>query len=154
MKLVIPLQELLAFSEAFHSGLESGDKVVLIGDMGAGKTTFVSALCRSMGIEDVSSPTFTLVNRYDAKPLTVYHMDLYRLESEADLIVLGLQDVFERPNSLFFVEWGEKILGELEGHVIRMDWEYKSEESRSVELTFSSSDLSDRLSHKLSAWQV
>lgn len=154
MKLSIPLSELMTFSETFYLSLEAGDKVVLIGDMGAGKTTFVSAVCRAMGIDDVSSPTFTLVNRYDAIPLSVYHMDLYRLESDIDLDSLGLQDVFERPNALFFIEWGERVLGDLEGNVIRMDWEYQSEVSRSVSITFSSSSVSDRFFHKLSTWQA
>lgn len=154
MKIVVPLQDLGSFSKAFSSVLEAGDKVVLIGDMGAGKTTFVSSLCRLLNIEDVSSPTFTLVNRYDADPLTVYHMDLYRLESDVDLVGLGLQDVFERPNALFFVEWGEKILDELDGNVIRMDWAFLSDTSRSVHITCTSSELTDRFSRTLSAWLV
>lgn len=154
MKLTVPLSELPAFSKAFFQSLVSGDKAVLVGDMGAGKTTFVSALCKHAGVDDVSSPTFTLVNRYKAVPNTIYHMDLYRLETEAALEGLGLDDVFERPDSLFFIEWGEKVIETLDGNVIRMDWAYDTEFSRSVVLTFSTSSLSDRFSHTLSTWQV
>lgn len=154
MKVLVPLSDLDSFSKAVHQELGAGDKVVLIGEMGAGKTTFVSALCGHAGINDVSSPTFTLVNRYDASPLTVYHMDLYRLETDAALDGLGLEDVFERPNSLFFIEWGERLIDELDGTVIRMEWEHESEDSRTVTFSFSSSDLSDRFSRRLSAWLV
>lgn len=79
------------------------------GDMGAGKTTFIHALCEAMNIRDVvSSPTFSIINQYKTKDgLTVYHMDLYRIKDENEAINAGVEDCLYSGNTCL-VEWPEK----------------------------------------------
>jgi tRNA threonylcarbamoyladenosine biosynthesis protein TsaE len=83
------------------------------GEMGAGKTTFIHALCDYLKVEDtVSSPTFALINEYHfmqgQKDMTIYHMDWYRLKNTDEAIDTGMEDCLLQPNSYAFVEWPEK----------------------------------------------
>jgi tRNA threonylcarbamoyl adenosine modification protein YjeE len=88
--------------------LSPGDVVGLRGPLGAGKTTFVRGVVRSLHGSDqaVSSPTFVFRQRYDGAP-TVEHVDLYRIEDPRDLAELGLEDAFE-PDRITLVEWPER----------------------------------------------
>lgn len=86
--------------------------VVLRGDLGAGKTTLVKGIAATLGAadpEDVTSPTFTLVHEYQGTKIRLYHLDLYRLETERELATLGLDEMIEAPDALVLVEWGEKF---------------------------------------------
>lgn len=83
------------------------------GDMGAGKTTLIAALCRHLGVCDaVGSPTYALVNEYhfqdSSEDIIVYHSDWYRLSGEDEAIESGLEDLFNDPNAYCFVEWPQK----------------------------------------------
>ena len=82
------------------------------GDMGAGKTTFIHALCEAMGVRDtISSPTFSIINQYNTSTgQTVYHMDLYRVKDEEEAINAGVEDCLYSGNACF-VEWPEKAPG-------------------------------------------
>jgi tRNA threonylcarbamoyladenosine biosynthesis protein TsaE len=91
--------------------------IVLRGDLGAGKTTLVKGIAAALGaaeVEDVTSPTFTLVHEYKGAKVRLVHLDLYRLESERELLTLGLEEMAEEPDVLMFVEWGEKFLSVVE----------------------------------------
>ena len=95
--------------------LEPGDVVVLSGEVGAGKTTFVRAAVRSMGVTDrVTSPTYQLARGYeglkDGRSMIINHMDLYRLEGIEDRDVLELDDYLD-PEAVTFIEWAEPALG-------------------------------------------
>lgn len=93
----------------------SNDKRIWLfyGEMGAGKTTLIKAIARKLGVEEVmSSPTFSLVNEYGAGSRRIYHMDLYRLASERELLDIGIEEYFAS-GGYCFVEWPEK-LGRLE----------------------------------------
>ncbi len=86
--------------------------IVLRGDLGAGKTTLVKGIAEALGaaeISDVTSPTFTLVHEYAGPKVRLYHLDLYRLETERELLTLGLEEMVEEPDALVLVEWGEKF---------------------------------------------
>ena len=86
--------------------------IVLRGDLGAGKTTLVKGVAAALGAaeaEDVTSPTFTLVHEYVGRKVRLYHLDLYRLETERELLTLGLEEMTELPDALVLVEWGEKF---------------------------------------------
>ena len=81
--------------------------VLLIGNLGAGKTTLAKGLISGLGAaepEEVSSPTFTLIHEYGR----VYHIDLYRLEKPSELATLGLDEIFER-DAVVLIEWGERF---------------------------------------------
>ena len=86
--------------------------VILRGEVGAGKTTLVKGIAAAYGAapeEDVTSPTFTLVHEYQNDKVHLFHLDLYRLESEEQIAVLGLDEMLAEPNSLVLVEWGERF---------------------------------------------
>ena len=93
---------------------QTGDYKVFAfhGEMGAGKTTFIHALCQAMGVEDVvSSPTFSIINEYKTKQgKAVYHMDLYRIKEENEAINAGVEDCLYSGN-ICLVEWPDKATG-------------------------------------------
>jgi tRNA threonylcarbamoyladenosine biosynthesis protein TsaE len=89
--------------------LHGGDSVALIGDLGAGKTTFVSGLVEALGGGAATSPTFSLVNEYPGGRLVVWHVDLYRIEKEAELRELGLDDILGDSRGVALVEWADKF---------------------------------------------
>ena len=80
--------------------------LLLIGDLGAGKTTFTKAYGGAMGIHDIKSPTFSIVEEHPYKGGTFYHMDLYRIEDVEELIALGFEEYFEKPGKIV-IEWPE-----------------------------------------------
>ncbi len=91
--------------------------VVLRGDVGAGKTTLVKGIAEALGAatdDDVTSPTFTLVHEYVGPKVHVFHLDLYRLETEEQIAVLGLEEMAAQENALVLVEWGERFENVLE----------------------------------------
>ncbi|HTV74843.1 MAG TPA: tRNA (adenosine(37)-N6)-threonylcarbamoyltransferase complex ATPase subunit type 1 TsaE [Candidatus Acidoferrales bacterium] len=91
----------------FARRLRPGDAVALEGPLGAGKTAFVAAVVRGLHGEDQSSsPTFTFWHRYEGTP-TIHHLDLYRIESEAELVELGLEEAFA-PDAVTLVEWPQR----------------------------------------------
>jgi tRNA threonylcarbamoyladenosine biosynthesis protein TsaE len=97
--------------------------IVLRGDLGAGKTTLVKGVAAALGAaeaEEVTSPTFTLVHEYVGPKVRLYHLDLYRLETERELLTVGLEEMAELPDALVLVEWGEKfasIVGRADGEI-------------------------------------
>ena len=100
--------------------------VVLRGEVGAGKTTLVKGIATALGAaseEDVTSPTFTLVHEYRGPKVRVYHLDLYRLETERELAALGIEEMAAEGDALVLVEWGERF----ESIVERMDAEIAME---------------------------
>jgi tRNA threonylcarbamoyladenosine biosynthesis protein TsaE len=104
-------EETIALGERLARTLPRGAAVLLIGNLGAGKTTLAKGIVQGLGAaaaEEVSSPTFTLIHEYGSPP-TVYHVDLYRLDSARDAATLGLDDLFDGP-AMVIIEWGERFL--------------------------------------------
>jgi tRNA threonylcarbamoyl adenosine modification protein YjeE len=87
--------------------LRGGDAIALVGDLGAGKTTFVAGLVAAFGAV-ATSPTFALLNEYPGR-LIVWHVDLYRIEKAAELPELGLDDLVGDPRGVVIVEWADKF---------------------------------------------
>ena len=85
--------------------------VAFYGAMGAGKTTFIKALCEELGVGDpVTSPTFAIVNEYQAQnSSTIYHFDFYRIKRLEEVYDMGYEDYFYAPDALCFIEWPELI---------------------------------------------
>jgi tRNA threonylcarbamoyladenosine biosynthesis protein TsaE len=92
--------------------LPSRGVVLLVGNLGAGKTTLVKGIVEGLGLadaDDVSSPTYTIVHEY-GDPVRVYHVDLYRLETTAEVLGMGMEDLLES-SALVLIEWGERFPG-------------------------------------------
>ncbi len=103
-------EETIALGERLARTLARGATVLLIGNLGAGKTTLAKGIVQGLGAapaDEVSSPTFTLIHEYGSPP-AVYHVDLYRLDSARDAATLGLDELFDSP-ALVIVEWGERF---------------------------------------------
>jgi len=79
------------------------------GEMGAGKTTFISVLLNKLGIDTIEgSPTYSIINEYETDGLKIYHLDCYRIEQRNEILNLGLDELLDE-NAYFFIEWAEKI---------------------------------------------
>lgn len=89
--------------------IQERKKVAFVGAIGAGKTTFIKLLCQRLGVEDqTSSPTFSIINEYKAPSQSIYHVDLYRLETEEDAFNIGIMELLE-DDSYCFIEWPDLI---------------------------------------------
>jgi tRNA threonylcarbamoyladenosine biosynthesis protein TsaE len=107
----------LAIAHTIAEILPAPRLVILRGDLGAGKTTLVKGWVQALGAgsaDEVTSPTFTLVHQYTSPKVTVFHLDLYRLETERELATLGLEEMAAQPDALVLIEWGEKFASVLE----------------------------------------
>ena len=114
----------------------SDERVLLFfGDMGAGKTTLVRALCAELGVlEQVSSPTFSIINEYSDGISPVYHFDFYRLKRPAEALDIGIDDYFYSGNYCL-VEWPEKIEGLLPDRYLKIVLSVVSENARDFDLS-------------------
>ena len=104
-------EETIALGHTLKQFLAPPKVVLLRGDLGAGKTTLVKGIAAAFGAaeeEDVTSPTFTLVHEYRGPEVLVYHIDLYRIETERELATLALDDL-RAANAVLLIEWGEKF---------------------------------------------
>jgi tRNA threonylcarbamoyladenosine biosynthesis protein TsaE len=100
----------IALGEEIGRGLGRRAVVLLIGELGAGKTTIAKGIIQGLGAaapEDVASPTFTLIHEFGEDP-KVYHIDLYRIERASDVLSLGLDDLLDQ-EAILLVEWGERF---------------------------------------------
>lgn len=112
------------YGAALGRVLRGGDVVTLVGDLGAGKTTFVQGVAAALGwSERVTSPTFTLVNEYPVNGgLRLLHVDGYRLEGAHDAETLGLEDLLGSSDTVALVEWPERLRPILPGDVMEISF--------------------------------
>ena len=105
------------------------------GEMGAGKTTFIHALCEGMGVKDVvSSPTFSIINQYKAgNGQTIYHMDLYRIKDESEALNAGVEDCLYSGNTCL-VEWPEKAPGIFPDDTLHISITYVDDNTRKLQI--------------------
>ena len=126
-------EETTALGARVAARLQPPAVVMLIGDLGAGKTAMAKGIVAGLGAgraEDVLSPTFSLVHEYDGDP-KVYHLDLYRLDTVPELETLGLEDIWSEP-AVVIVEWGEKFDAELPGERTEIRIEYDGDDARII----------------------
>ena len=101
-----------ALGESWGRVAQSGLVIALSGDLGAGKTQLVKGLARGLGITTrVHSPTFTLVNEYGGGRLPLFHLDLYRLETRAQILSAGVEE-YLTPNGVTVIEWAERLMND------------------------------------------
>jgi tRNA threonylcarbamoyladenosine biosynthesis protein TsaE len=104
-------EETTELGRRLAAGLKPGSIVLLRGDLGAGKTTMVKGIAegfQAAKAEDVTSPTFTLIHEYRGPQVTLFHIDLYRIDTQRELDTLALDDLMT-PQSILLIEWGEKF---------------------------------------------
>lgn len=140
MKKVIKIATLDAINDAAQEFVASmGDETVyaFYGDMGAGKTTFINALARALGVEDdtTNSPSFSIINEYrsDTTAELIYHFDLYRLESLEEAFDIGVEDYFDS-GALCFLEWPERIDDILPDDTVKVSIKVIDDDSREITL--------------------
>ena len=109
-----------ALGARLADALETGRVVAFTGDLGAGKTAFVSGMARALGVEErVTSPTFTIVNEYEGGRLPLFHFDMYRLEGADELFHIGWEDYLAR-GGVCAVEWSENVAEAIEPDAVRV----------------------------------
>lgn len=101
-------EETMKFAKDLAHKMNVGDIIVLNGDLGAGKTKFTEGFLQAFNLEnEISSPTFTIVNEYNSNDLKIFHFDVYRLESVDEFYAIGGEDYFS--NGICIIEWGNII---------------------------------------------
>jgi tRNA threonylcarbamoyladenosine biosynthesis protein TsaE len=110
----LTLHELKTVAKAFAKRLKGGETVLFFGDLGCGKTTFIRSMMEYFNVDpnEVRSPTFNIVNTYQADGKVVYHIDVYRITAD-ELFELGFYD-YQEQNSILLIEWAEKIVDEID----------------------------------------
>ena len=128
-------QETVALARKLAASFVSGDVVILKGDLGSGKTTFVRALAEARGVDEslINSPSYTLVNEYAGNP-PIYHIDLYRVGDISELTEIGWDDFLSR-DGIVFVEWGERAGYRLPERYYLATFTIIDEQQRQIELS-------------------
>lgn len=125
----------LNFAKDFAKTLKIGDVVVLSGDLGAGKTKFTEGILSYFGLDsEISSPTFTIVNEYKNKDISIFHFDVYRLEDVDEFYAIGGEEYFEK--GICIIEWGELIKDALPKNYIQINFskDENDENKRIIEM--------------------
>lgn len=135
-KHIIEIQNLESYETAAREFIEMmGDRRIFAfyGSMGAGKTTFIKAVCEAMGVEDaINSPTFAIVNEYeDAESNTIFHFDFYRIKSIAEVYNMGYEE-YLYSNAYCFIEWPELIEELLPEETVKVTIEEGPEGQRKI----------------------
>ncbi len=128
-------EETLALGRRLAELLPEQGVVLLIGDLGAGKTTLVKGIAegrQAAAASDVTSPTFTLIHEYGDPP-SIYHVDLYRLDTTEQARRIGLEDLFEQP-ALVLVEWGDRFPQLFPSEAIAIQIRHAGEDRRTFEV--------------------
>ena len=106
---------------SFAKALNGGEIITLTGDLGAGKTTFTQSLAKAIGVvEQVTSPTFTLMNQYYGNNLKLYHFDMYRIDDIDEILEVGLTEYFGNSDAVCVIEWAENIQKLLPKNLIKI----------------------------------
>ena len=133
-------EETMNFAFNLASKLNVGDVVVLSGELGAGKTKFTEGFLKFFGLDDeISSPTFSIVNEYKKDNLNIYHFDVYRLEDVDEFYAIGGEEYFS--SGICIIEWGELIEEALPKNCIRINFEkdLSDENIRYLKVTYTES---------------
>jgi tRNA threonylcarbamoyladenosine biosynthesis protein TsaE len=126
-------EETKLIGRKFAKDLKKGDVIVLTGDLGSGKTKFTEGVLQFFGLEnEISSPTFNIVNEYVNRDVNVYHFDVYRLEDEDEFYAIGGEEYFEK--GICLIEWGEMIESALPNKYIQISFSRNLEDENVREI--------------------
>ena len=150
------MEETKALGAALAALVEDGDLLVLVGDLGAGKTALVQGLAAALGVTSaVTSPTFTLANRYEGR-LTMNHLDVYRFDSLEEVQDLALDELLA--DGVTVVEWGDRILTALPQERLLVELRFGAgDDDRTLDFTCRGErwrDRGQRLAQTLARWTV
>ena len=127
-------EETIQLGEHFATFIEKGDVFSFVGELASGKTTFIKGILKGLNFDKpVTSPTFTLVNEYDAK-FPVIHIDCYREDEQERWIKLGMNDYMDEEN-VVIIEWADKMKSLLPINTIQIEFNHKSIKSREIFLS-------------------
>ena len=130
-------EETMNFASNLASKLNVGDVVVLSGELGAGKTKFTEGFLKYFGLDnEISSPTFSIVNEYKKDDLNIYHFDVYRLEDVDEFYAIGGEEYFA--SGICIIEWGEIIEDALPNDYIKIDFSRNLDDENSRTLNIQS----------------
>ena len=130
-------EETIAFGRTLAANFAPPLLILLRGDLGAGKTTLVKGIAEGFAAasaDDVTSPTFTLVHEYRGPRAALYHIDLYRVDTDRELETLGLDDLVG-PESILLIEWGEKFPRFVRERDVEIALERVAENERRIQIT-------------------
>ena len=126
------LENIREAAKSFVSGIGDSKVFAFYGKMGAGKTTFIKAVCEELGVEDViTSPTFAIINEYTASDGVVYHFDFYRIKKLEEVYDMGYEDYFYS-GALCFIEWPELIEEVLPEDAVKVTITEQTDGSRTI----------------------
>jgi tRNA threonylcarbamoyladenosine biosynthesis protein TsaE len=132
-------EETFAFGERVGRELRGGEVVLLRGELGAGKTLLTKGILHAIGfdVDEVTSPSFALVNLYKTDEYNVYHIDLWRIDERSDpAFAVGLDEIFEDPHAVVIIEWAERLgAAGLPGRVISVYIEGEGDEPRRINIS-------------------
>ena len=143
--------ETQAIAADLAATLRGGETVALIGDLGAGKTTFAQGFCAALGVTStVTSPTFAIMNVYSASPLLpqggvrgrsstirqIVHLDLYRLKSAREIAALGLEEYLGQPDTVALIEWPEAVDGVQWNPNVTVKLSATGESERTIDISY------------------
>ena len=130
------------YGKNFAKKLKPGDVVILVGELGTGKTEFSKGVCAEFGIlENVTSPTFTLISEYTSGNIPVYHFDLYRIEKENELEEIGFESYLNN-DGILLIEWGNKFPKILPKEKIEIYFKHGKSENERI-ILINKDDISD-----------
>ena len=133
MEFIFDLADIRTIAKSFLELANDYKVFAFSGDLGAGKTTFINALCKELGVsENVSSPTFSLIQEYETgNSKIIYHIDLYRIKNKEEAIEAGIEDCIYS-NEICFVEWPEKAPALFPNNTVYATFEILSPQSRKL----------------------
>lgn len=124
-----------ALAGNYAKTVKGGEIISLSGDLGAGKTIFAKGFATGLGInEEITSPTFTVMNEYVGKNLNLYHYDAYRLKSGREAYEAGLCDYLGDKNSVCLIEWADNMKSALPENIVKIEIIYISETEREIKI--------------------
>lgn len=134
MELIYTIEQISETAKAFVKAMKSNQLFAFYGQMGAGKTTLIKAICQELGVtEEVNSPTFAIVNEYEGTKKIIYHFDFYRINRPEEALDFGLYDYFDSGN-ICFMEWPECIDSLLPDDTIKIEISVIDNNTRKIKM--------------------